>query len=951
MNKTKNVFKIVFFLIFICLNSFTYGKDIKVGWFIQDKYQEISNSGMPFGYIYDILQQIKNYTDWSYTFVFDSFNNCISMLEKGEIDILGCLFKTPEREEKFDFPQFSIGIASRYIYTKKESPLTKENHTSIENLRIAVIENSNNISAYENYSSNFPCTFIECGNTSTMNKMLEDDFVDAVLSGSRPDNNEYKILGEFAPQPFYLAMAKGSDINLQQLNYALKSIQYSNPDFLSKLVSKYGVSYLNQVFFTIDEIKIAQENKTINVAFIPEWNLLYNANPKSDEFSGYSKKIYEEISRVSGLKFNYVKCDNLEQVYEKLNNGEVDIISLYYGDNKTANQQNLQLSESIISLPLEIIQNPIKNIETNKVGIIQNQPIINLISGVNDSDIIQFSTIEDGLNALKEGEIKFLVSDNYSSNYYLQNKDYSEFTELVLQGSTIDLRVAISNRLPQEIVSIFDKSIASIPNEIKNSYIIDAATQGQNINRKSFGLLYKVPKYMITLFIVVLLAIIFLFAFLLKRKIKYSKFITKKLFTDNLTGLLSKDGFDHFVSQRLEKNHLDSYCIIAMDIEHFEHYNALYGYSAGDELLKNIGKLFINLCPRDELVARLSSDKFVLFANEDTLSAERRIEQIRIGIQKLNSNYKININFGVYRLSNGKFQSAKMRDYAKSALRTVKDNSMKYIGYYDLDLNNKILQETKIAAEMEKALQDREFIVYFQPKYGCNSEKPVGAEALVRWKKNTGEIISPVDFIPLFEKNGFITKLDIYVFEEACKLLENQIAMGIEPVPISTNFSRVHMYNQNFAKKLAEIAGKHNIPPYLLEIEITESAFISNHKMLVSLIENLHGYGFLVSIDDFGSGFSSLNLIKEIRFDVIKIDQIFFNDNKVSSRTKSIILCIIALAKELGMRTVAEGVETEAQFKFLKENKCDTIQGFYFSKPLEENIFTQLLASSDSADT
>ena len=162
----------------------------------------------------------------------------------------------------------------------------------------------------------------------------------------------------------------------------------------------------------------------------------------------------------------------------------VDIISLYYGDNKTANQQNLQLSESIISLPLEIIQNPIKNIETNKVGIIQNQPIINLISGVNDSDIIQYSTIEDGLKALKEGEIKFLLSDNYSSNYYLQNKDYSEFTELVLQGSTIDLRVAISNRLPPEIVSIFDKSIASIPNEIRNSYIIDAATQGQNINRK-----------------------------------------------------------------------------------------------------------------------------------------------------------------------------------------------------------------------------------------------------------------------------------------------------------------------------------------------------------------------------------------------------------------------------------------------------------------------------------
>ena len=158
------------------------------------------------------------------------------------------------------------------------------------------------------------------------------------------------------------------------------------------------------------------------------------------------------------------------------------------------------------------------------------------------------------------------------------------------------------------------------------------------------------------------------------------------------------------------------------------------------------------------------------------------------------------------------------------------------------------------------------------------------------------------------------------------------------------------MFNQNFAKNLAEIAGKYNIPPYLLEIEITESAFSANQKLLLTLIEGLHEYGFSVSIDDFGSGYSSLNLIKEMKFDVIKIDQVFFRTNNEIERWKSVIQCILALAKELGMRTVAEGVETEDQFLFLKENECDTIQGFYFSKPLEESLFTQLLVSNDSAD-
>ena len=168
---------------------------------------------------------------------------------------------------------------------------------------------------------------------------------------------------------------------------------------------------------------------------------------------------------------------------------------------------------------------------------------------------------------------------------------------------------------------------------------------------------------------------------------------------------------------------------------------------------------------------------------------------------------------------------------------------------------------------------------------------------------------------------------------------------------ISVNFSRKHQENQTYLERLDELMAQYDVPAKSLEIEITESAFSSNQQLLLSLIESLHGYGFLVSIDDFGSGYSSLNLIKELKFDVIKIDQVFFRNNGETERTKSVIQCIIQLAKELGMRTVAEGVETEAQFKFLKESKCDTIQGFYFSKPLEENIFTQLLASSDSADT
>ena len=201
----------------------------------------------------------------------------------------------------------------------------------------------------------------------------------------------------------------------------------------------------------------------------------------------------------------------------------------------------------------------------------------------------------------------------------------------------------------------------------------------------------------------------------------------------------------------------------------------------------------------------------------------------------------------------------------------------------------------------------------------------------------------PGTFISLFEKNGFVLKLDMYVFEETCKVLANQIACGISPVPISTNFSRIHMYNRNFAKNLAEIAGKYNIPPHLLEIEITENAFTSNPIYLISLIESLHGYGFLVSVDDFGSGYSSLNVLAQIPADVIKLDKKFFDFDTGKARQKQFIKYLIRMMKHMGVMTVMEGVETEEQVSFMKKCGCDVVQGYYYAKPMPLSEFRKFI--------
>lgn len=241
---------------------------------------------------------------------------------------------------------------------------------------------------------------------------------------------------------------------------------------------------------------------------------------------------------------------------------------------------------------------------------------------------------------------------------------------------------------------------------------------------------------------------------------------------------------------------------------------------------------------------------------------------------------------------------------------------------------------------MEESLRRGEFIPYYQPKYGACSERIVGAEALVRWIREDGTYMPPDRFIGLFEQNGLITKLDMYMFERVCK----KLAAMENPVPVSVNFSRAHMYDADFPEKLLTIVQRYDLKYSLLEVKLTETAFFDRRDALIRNMDRLREIGFLVSIDDFGSGYSSLNLLKDVRFDTIKLDKEFLSDTEEIGRERMVVKSVLALAEALEVHTVAEGVETREQLDFLRENGCDTIQGYYFSRPLPEAEFDQLLS-------
>lgn len=270
------------------------------------------------------------------------------------------------------------------------------------------------------------------------------------------------------------------------------------------------------------------------------------------------------------------------------------------------------------------------------------------------------------------------------------------------------------------------------------------------------------------------------------------------------------------------------------------------------------------------------------------------------------------------------------------------DKSRQYV-YYDESLTEEALHKIEIENKMEKALANEEFLVYLQPKYYLKDELIGGAEALVRWKIPGEELLLPNSFIPIFERNGFVVKLDFYMLRKVCSIIKGWMDLLIEPVVVSVNFSRMHLSNGDFVRELREVVDSYGIERRYIEIEITETVIYDNIEALEGIITELHESGFTISMDDFGSGYSSLSMLKDLPVDVIKMDRSFFINQKDVCRSKIVLGNVIGMAAELGICIVAEGVEDREHIELLRSLNCDMVQGYFYAKPMPENEFRVLL--------
>ena len=422
--------------------------------------------------------------------------------------------------------------------------------------------------------------------------------------------------------------------------------------------------------------------------------------------------------------------------------------------------------------------------------------------------------------------------------------------------------------------------------------------------------------------------------------------------TDELTGLLSKASFYNKVKEKVKVARRRSLCMVAIDIDHFKLFNRFYGREKGDSYLRTIGEIIREFEDKYGCIGGyLGGDDFaVLCPNRQDILGEMKK---RAKDEILERGYELGYvaKFGVFAVENGAEDVMDIVDHAFTALNSVRTDYIQLMGWYNPDMVKTIRDEFVLLSDVERAMHCNEFTFYLQPKCNMLTGRVVGAEALIRWSHKDKGMVPPGAFIPVLEKNGFITRVDQLMWEEVCKWQRNWIDAGHEPLPVSVNVSKNDMFSLDFTQYFLKLLEKYQLPMHLIELEITESAYVEDLERVSAEINKLHMAGFSILMDDFGSGYSSLNTLKELDIDVLKIDMKFLHiDYDNEEKSVSILESIVNMANQLRLPVIIEGVEARDQVKILTEMGCLYAQGYYYHKPMPIAAYEELISNDDNVD-
>ncbi len=538
-----------------------------------------------------------------------------------------------------------------------------------------------------------------------------------------------------------------------------------------------------------------------------------------------------------------------------------------------------------------------------------------------------------------------VVTDSKQSPMYGTNNVFDSMMKFSEDNAVVidEIKTAMAKRQSGDatFVSTSKRYLHYAPLRVESlheSWYLFTIVPSEVLDDKSAEVLHLNNMLLLTIMVVLIATVVYF----IWNSHKNSEELRTLAYVDDLT---KGDNYLCFVEKLKQYSGVHGY-IISMDINEFKLVNNTCGIQKGNETLQCIWKIIAERLKEGELAAHINADHYVIFLREDkNEEVIRRVGEISDAVVELAS--KINIvsilpYFGIFQTMNTE-DPEESYSKANQAKHLVRANRKKNWAFYEEVDYDKMVEDKKLEDDFEKAIKNSEFEMWYQPKYSGANEEIVGAEALVRWRREDGSLVPPFRFIPLFEKNGMITTLDEYVFKTVCLQQKKWEKEGRKLFPVSINISRVSLYFENIVEKYKEILDECEVDPKWVPLEITESATLDN-KQVQELVEKFHEAGFQVHLDDFGNGYSSLAMLNLMHFDTLKLDKSLI-DFVGDENGEKLLWHTITLAKSLGMHTTAEGVERKEQVDFLHDLQCDDIQGYYYSRPLDLDAFEELIFS------
>ena len=932
------------------------GKTVRVGWY-ESTFNTMDSSGRRSGYAYEYQMKLSAYTGWDYEYVSGSWPDLLQMLMNGEIDLLSDVSYTEERAERMLFSDLSMGTEEYYVFTAPgNSEIVPGDYTTLNGKRIGVNRDSVQADYFRDWAerNGVRAELIEVTTTENESlRMMETGELDAYItvdSFTAPDRA--MPVCKIGSSDFYFAVSKTRPDLLAELNAAMSRIQDENRYYNQQMYESFFIQAGTNAFLTASESDWLEAHGTIRVGYQDNYLAFCARDRTTGELTGMLGDFLDRASNClanAHLDFSAAAYPTAADALAALDRGEIDCVfpvnlKAYDGEKVNA-----------------VITTPLINTDIYAVVRLSDQPMFtnkeHVIVAVNEGNPnydaflaehfpnwrrVYYPDTETCLKAVENNVADCVLISSYRYNSIARICEKSRLSTLST-GVGLDFCFAVGKG-DTELYSILTKAISIVPSSMVNEALTYYTTEAARLTPLDF-----IEDHLPFLLAVTAALALLILTLLLRsvRAEKKARALIAATETDGLTGLYNRDYFFQYANRMRREAPDTPRDAIVLNIEQFHSINALNGREVGDQILRVLGsEIAAVAADGDGIAGRFGADRFDIYCSP-VADYTALFNRLQGRLDKLAPNESIRLRMGVMPWQ-PELEPVAQFDRARTACSMARGHYKEHMIVFDDKLRERELLDQRLLNDLRRALDNYEFEVYYQPKYDIREEPPrlVSAEALVRWQHPELGMITPDGFIPLFERNGRISELDKYVWDQAARQIARWRAHYGVVVPVSVNLSPIDVFDPTLMDTLDGILSGNELEHDMLKLEVTETAYSENADQVIQVVECLRRKGYTVEMDDFGTGRSSLSMLSAMPVDVLKMDRTFIRDIERDDRNVRLVALILEIAKSLNIPVVAEGVETEAQMRLLKELGCPLVQGYYFSRPLHPADFEASLIQS-----